>query len=475
MFGRSDRSVVSAEDPTEGPVLRTLLALAAPQVAQNVVRVVQQAVDAFWVGRVGEAAIGAVGLVTPVLAAAFALLVAPFVGTQVLVSRRVGADDPAGARTAVGAGVGLSLVGGGLVGVALFAGAPAVVGLLGAGPTVGPLAVTYLAVVAAGLPLAGVSDAVEAGYTGWGATRLSLAVNVATVAVNLLLDPVLVLGLGPVPALGVRGAAYATVAGYAAGLALALALVRRRRVLSAAALVPSVDAVRETLAVGAAPAGRGLFAAGVRVALVGVVAAVAGAPGLAAYTVGARTASVAFVPAQGLGQATRSAVGQSLGADRPARAERTTLVGLALGAGALGLVGVVQWLAPGPIAAAFVPDLTAAGRGHARTYLRVLALGYPAIAATDLLVAGFDAARRTRVGLVADLLKYGAVRLPVASLALPGVAGLGVDAVFWAVTLSNVAAAAGLAVHFARERGRGLFERATVRGGDATGTGTDDD
>ena len=199
MSGPSDGLAVPAEDPTEGPLARTLLALAAPLVAQNVVRVVQQAVDAFWVGRIGEAAIGAVGLVTPVLAAAFALLVVPFVGTQVLVSRRVGADDPAVARTAVGAGVGLSLTGGGLVGGALFVGAPGVVGLLGAGPAVGPLATTYLAVVAAGLPLAGASDAVEAGYTGWGATRFSLAVNVATVAVNVLLDPVLVLGLGPAP------------------------------------------------------------------------------------------------------------------------------------------------------------------------------------------------------------------------------------------------------------------------------------
>ncbi|MFB6304366.1 MAG: MATE family efflux transporter, partial [Haloferacaceae archaeon] len=288
---------------TEGPVARTLLALAAPLVAQNVVRVVQQVVDTFWVGRVGEAAVGAVGLVTPVVAAAFALLVAPFVGTQVLVSRRVGADDPGGARDAVGTGVVLSLAVGAAAGGALALGSPRVVALLGAGPAVAPLAATYLAVVAAGLPLASVSDAVEAGYTGWGATRLSLGVNVATVAVNLVLDPVLILGVGPVPALGVRGAAYATVAGYAAGLVLALALVRRKRVLAVAALVPSLADVRETAAVGAPVTGRRLLAAGVRVVLVGVVAAVAGAPGLAAYTVGARVASVAFVPAQGLSQA----------------------------------------------------------------------------------------------------------------------------------------------------------------------------
>lgn len=464
---RVPRPVPDEEALVEGPVARTLLSLAAPLVAQNVVRVVQQVVDAFWVGRVGEAAVGAVGLVVPVLAAAFALLVAPFVGTQVLVSRRVGADDRAGARAAVGTGVVLSVAVGAAAAAVLAAGAPRVVALLGAGREVGPLAATYLAVVAAGLPLAGASDAVEAGYTGWGATRLSLAVNVATVGVNLALDPVLVLGLGPVPVLGVRGAAYATVAGYAAGLGLALALLARRRVLDPGSLLPSRADLRATLAVGAPVTGRRLLSAAVRIALVGVVAAVAGAPGLAAYTVGARVASVAFVPAQGLSQAAQSMIGQNLGAARPDRADRTALVGVGLAAGALALVGAAQWLAPGPLATAFVPDLSAAGRAHARAYLRILAYGYPAIGAADLVVAGFNAAARTRVGLVADLLKYWGVRLPVASLALPSVGpAVGVAAVFWAVTASNVVAAAGLAAYFRRERRRGLFA-----GGAASGTG----
>ncbi|MFB6304041.1 MAG: MATE family efflux transporter, partial [Haloferacaceae archaeon] len=176
----------------------------------------------------------------------------------------------------------------------------------------------------------------------------------------------------------------------------------------------------------------------------------------------ARVASVAFVPAQGLSQAAQSMVGQNLGAGLPDRADRTTLVGLALAAGLLALVGAGQWLVPGAIAATFVPDISTAGRAHARTYLRVLAYGYPAIGAGELLVAGFNAAKRTRVGLVADLLKYGAVRLPVATLALPAVGpAFGVEAVFWAVTLSNVVAAGGVAAYFVRERDRGLFARAT--------------
>jgi putative MATE family efflux protein len=454
------------DDLVEGPVAGTLLVLAAPLVVQNVVRVVQQVVDAFWVGRVGESAVAAVGLATPVTVVGFALLVAPFVGTQVLVARRVGADDRRGARRAVAAGVVLSLVGGGVVGGALALAAPAVVARLGAGPSVAPAAATYLAVLVAGLPVAGASDAVEAGYTGWGATRLSLAVNVATVAVNLALDPILVLGWGPAPALGVRGAAYATVAGYAAGFALAVALLSRRPVLSRGALVPTVADLRALVAVGAPASGRRLAAGSVRIALVGVVATVAGAPGLAAYTVGARVASIAVVPARGLGQAAQSMAGQSLGAARPARAARVTAVGVAVATGVLAAVGAGQWLAPAPVANAFVPDLSAAGRRYAAAYLRILAYGYPAIGASALLVAGFNAAERTRVGLAADLAKYWGVRLPVASLALPPAlaplglgADFGLEAVFWAVTGSNVVAAVGLAGYFALATRRDVFAR----------------
>ncbi|MFC6989888.1 MATE family efflux transporter [Haloplanus sp. GCM10025708] len=103
-------------DAVTGSVPRTLLVLAVPLVAQNVVRVVQQIVDTVWVGRLGEDAVAAVGLSVPVVALAFAVLVTPFVGTQLLVSRRVGADDEAGARRLVFHGLLLACAGGVVVG-----------------------------------------------------------------------------------------------------------------------------------------------------------------------------------------------------------------------------------------------------------------------------------------------------------------------------------------------------------------------
>jgi len=183
-------------------------------------------------------------------------------------------------------------------------------------------------------------------------------------------------------------------------------------------------------------------------------------------------------------------VGQNVGADRPDRARHTTRVGVAIAAGALGLLGVVQWVVPGPIARLFVPDLS--GRGFALTvqYLTILAYGYPAIGVVDLLLAGFNGAGRTRTSFVADLLKYWVVRLPAAALALPATAAvsllgvtvvpgfdLGMPAVFWAVTGSNVVAAAGVGAYYARAVRGGLFaaEAAGVTTTDADGSAADID
>ncbi|MFC7254261.1 MATE family efflux transporter [Haloplanus litoreus] len=163
-------------------------------------------------------------------------------------------------------------------------------------------------------------------------------------------------------------------------------------------------------------------------------------------------------------------VGQNVGADRPDRAGRTTRVGVGITVAALACLGAVQWVVPGPVARLFVPDLSGQGFAFTVQYLRILAYGYPAIAVVDLLLAGFNGTGRTRTSFVADLLKYWGVRLPVAALALPAAASvsvfgvaaapgldLGMPAVFWAVTGSNVAAAVGVGAYYLRAVRRGLF------------------
>ncbi|WP_435348264.1 MATE family efflux transporter [Haloarchaeobius sp. HRN-SO-5] len=473
---------VSPDDIKTGSIPRVLVALAAPLVVQNLVQVVQQVVDAFWLGRLGEAELGAVGLVTPITSILVALAVfGPFVGIHVVSSQRFGADDDSAARRVVFNGVLVTLAFGlGAALVVVAAAEPLVETVATVNPDASAVApaITYLTAYAPVFVFMGLSDSLEAGFLGLGDTRATLYVNVTAVVVNIVLDPILIFGygVGGFGGLGITGAALATASGYAASFLLILAFalgVRSTLQFDRADATISVPDCYEVLDVGWPNAGQRVAQDAVRIVVVVLVFVAGGTPGLAAYVIGARIASVAFIPASGLQQAAQSMIGQNIGAGHTERAQSTTWTGVGIAIAMLTLTGGVQWLFPNALATLFVPDIAGPALEYTVDYLQILAYGYWAIGAGYLLRGGFNAARRTKTSMVASMLQYWGVRLPVAAVGVLLLDG-GVGAVFWAVTLSNVAVALGLAVYYWYETtdrgGGGMMERAAAQ---AAGTADD--
>lgn len=453
---------VSREEITTGSLPKALLVLAAPLVAQNLVHVTNQVVDVFWLGRLGGEEVAAVGLNFPIIGLLFTVGIGVSVGTQVIVSQRVGAGALGEGRRAAITGTLVGLLGGSVLGLIAFIFARDIMGIFAAEPHVIELAAAYLAVIAIGIPIATASDSLEAGFVGWGDARAALYINLATVTVNIVLDPFLIFGWWAFPALGVEGAATATVCGYVAGFGLAVLLALSGRdnfQFDLQELTFSTDDAREIIDVGWPNAGQFVASQSVRVVMIAVVAIAGGAAAVAAYTIGARVASIAFIPAQGLQQAAQSVIGQNLGAGKPSRATKTTWLGVAIAAGALTVVGAVQWFIPETLTLIFVPDASGAELAYTVAYLEILAYGYWAIGATYLLMGGFNGARRTRTSLIATLCQYWAVRLPVALIGVY-ILQYGAESVFWAVTVSNVAAAIGLGAYYWYETDGGMNQRA---------------
>lgn len=481
---------IEPEDLTEGPLLRGLLVLSVPLLAQNVVQVIQQVVDLFWVGRLSSDAVSAVGFTTPLIVIFAAIVVVvPFVGTQVLVSQSIGANDRTRARRWLFTGLFISVLLSLVLGVIAFVGARSFFELLLAirpGPVpshVIDLAVVYFGVMALGMWAVAIADTTEAGFIGWGDTQAALYMNLIAVGVNLVLDPVLIfgfesnplftaLGLGGVQSallsvtqftgIGIAGASLSNVLGSVSGMVVGMALVARGRnggMLSWAAARIELGMIRELVDVGVPAGGQSVLKQAVELVLILVVFQAAGPAGLAAYIVGYRVASVAVIPSASLKDAAQSVVGQNLGAGRTDRARRTTWLGVVVGGGSLALIGLVQLGVPELLVHLFVPSLSPNATGLAVEYLRILAYGYPAIGAGYLLQAGFNGARRTGTSLVTSLLQYWGVRLPIA--AIGGVAlGIGATAVFWSITISNIAAAVGLAAYYRYSTDDGMLDRA---------------
>ncbi len=453
---------VSRDDIVEGRLEYVLVVLAGPLVVQNFALVAQEVVDLFWVGRLGATAVAAVGLAVVVVGLLMVPFLMLFTGTQVVTSQRVGSGDERGARrvpfTAAAMGIVLAAVVGGLV----LVGADAFIELFTDDPAVVSYAVAYLTAYVAALFTTSLSDTLESGFTGWGDTRAALYVNVVAIVVNLVLDPFLILGWGPFPRLEVFGAGLATAIGYGVGALFAIALTVRGRMgfrLSRAAIRPDRDAARDVVRIGVPIAGQSVGRQVARLAMVGLASLAGGAAGLAAYHIGSRVATIAFVPARGLGQAATSVVGQNLGAEKPSRARRVTWLGVVLAALGLTAFGMIQWLVPASIARVFVPDIAGLDLEYTVLYLQILAYGYWALGVIYTVEAGFNGAGNTTISMYSTLLQYWGVRLPIA---FGGVylLDVGIEAVFWGITLSNVAAALWLVGYFRYATRNDMLRRA---------------
>ncbi len=455
----------SSEEITEGPLGRVLAVLAAPIVAQHFVLIGQTIIDIFWVGRISGDAVAAVGLVTPLVAFFGIGARSVTIGAQVLVSQRVGNDDRKGARTAAGhALVGVVVVNL-VLAVIVVAAADSLVRLVGASGIVASLAVAYLSVLAFSRVLTGVSDTVEYVYQGAGDTRTPFVLNVIAIVVNIVLDPFLIFGWWLFPQLGVAGAAYATMTGYGVSAVIGLATLLGDRTafsIDRDAFRFDRETVRELAWIGAPKGGQGGIRQAARLVVIWVVATTGGGAGLAAYTVGARVATIAYVPAASVGSAATTVVGQNLGADRPDRATRATWLGVGFGAVCIGVIGIVQWVFPEAIARVFVPGITSQQLTLTVAYLQILAVGYWALGCIHTIEAGFNGAGRTEISMYATGLQYWAVRIPVAAvLAFP--IGLGAVGAFWAVTVSNIVAAVGMIAYFRYSTADGMLQRAAEK------------
>ena len=453
---------LSSEDITEGSLGRALAYLSVPIVAQQLALVAQQIIDVFWLGRLSGDAVAAVGLIAPLIG----LLVVPsqavYIGSQVLVSQRVGTGDRPAARRAafhglVGATTLMFVLAVLVNGVALD-----LTRLFDPGPDVTRLGATYLGALAFAYVFSTASDSVEAAFTGAGDSRTPLVANLVAIGTNVVLDPLLIFGWYGFPEFGIAGAAYATLVGYLLGGVVMLGATLSDRggfSFGREAVGLDVEEFRALVSVGAPKAGQSVGRQAARVVVVAIISFTGGAAALTAYTVGARISTVAFVPAAGIGSASTTLVGQNLGAARPDRATRATWLGVTVGALGIGVLGVVQWFYPAFLATLFVPDIGAEALAYTVAYLQILAYGYWALGTVWTVEAGFNGAGKTEVSMYSTLLQYWGVRIPVAAVGAY-VLGYGALGPFWAVTISNVVAAVGLCVYFRYSAAEGMFDRA---------------
>jgi len=306
---------------TEGPVGRHLVAMTVPVLLGIATMMGQALIDAWFLGRVGDYALAAHAFSFPILMIVTSVSIGLGAGTSSVVARAIGANDHRRARRTATDSLLLSF---------LITAAVAMVGvmtinplfrILGAPEDLIPLIRGFMIILYSGVPFVVVGMVGMASMRATGDTRLPSKVMILGSILNIALDPILIFGLGPIPAMGLNGAAMAALIARGAIFVGAVYLLHRRlHMLSFNK--PDVDELkkswRDILHVGIPAAGTNAIVP-IGTAVITAMIARYGPEAVAGFGVASRIESMTLVVFYALSAIIGPFVGQNLSAGKEAR------------------------------------------------------------------------------------------------------------------------------------------------------------
>jgi MATE family, multidrug efflux pump len=408
----------------------TVARVALPAVASSLLMTLFSSVDAFWVGtRIGADGLAAVSTSLFWIWMIVALGEMVGVGLTAVAARRRGerrmieAARVSGDATVFAVVIGCAVA---VIGLLLID------GMFAAMRT--PLVVTqlghrYLATYLLGTPLIFGFLAVDAAFRSSGDTRTPFALLATSVAITLVLDPVLILGLGGAPRLGIAGAAIATVLTRGAAFVMGLAIARRRGLIHFG--VPESDRIGAVCRIGLPTALTGMVFSLIYVAITRTATRF-GTPALAALGIGHRVESWLYMVGVGFGAATAAVVGQNLGAGRTDRAERAGWIAVALCTALGGVACIAELTWADTLAGLFTHESAVIAEGA--RYLRIAAISQLAICAEIVLEAALGGAGDTLPPMIAST-ALTTSRIPLAAWAAVRWGSAGI---WWTISITAV-------------------------------------
>jgi len=428
------------------PLPQTIRRVALPAIAANLLMTTFHTVDTFWIGRyLGADSLAAVtGSIFWIwLVISIGEMVS--IGVDAIAARRHGERRPREAARAVGDGV---LFGAGL-GLCIALLSPLLMSSLFAvmqtNAAVTDIGARYLGAYLLGMPLIFAFFAVDAAFRAAGDTRTPLYILLFTTAVGLLLDPLLILGAGPIPAQGVRGAALATIVPRGVACVVGVWLLRRRGMIAVSA--PRLDVWAQIARIGAPAATTGVVFSFIYVILTRTTTQF-GTPALAALGLGFRVESIVYVVSVGAGAAVAAIVGQSLGAGDAERARKAGWGAVQFVSAIGAVMALITVLIPEQLAALFTTD--AAVVAEAARYLRIAAFSQLFLGAEVVLESAMGGAGWTLPPMLGST-AITALRIPVGAWAA---SQFGTTGLWWTLALTAAARGVLMAMLWASGRWR---------------------
>lgn len=431
-------------DFTQGPVLNHIVLFSLPMLAGNLLQMLYNVVDSVWVGQViGKEALGAVSVSMPLIFALLSLVVGLTMATTTMVAQFRGARNEEMVRKTIATSIILLGLAGLVFGAIGIVFRYPLLELIDTPPEIIDDAAAYLGIFMAGILLLFLYNTLGAILRGLGDANTPLIALAVVTVLNIILDGVFILGLGPIPQMGIPGVAIATVISQGVSAIWLLRwIVRRTDLIRLDRSYWKVDwsLARSIVRIG--------FPAGIQQAVVslGMVSVTAlinqfGPDVVAAAGAAQRLDQAAFLPSMSMGLAVSSIVGQNLGARKEERVAAAVTWGIAIAVGVTGLVTAVAVLNPTILMRLFISEPPVLAEGA--LYLRIIGWSYIFFAMIFILGGVMRGAGDTVATMILTLLSLWGLRIPLAYLLARSMGTAGI----WSGIL--ISAVAGCLLHWA--------------------------
>ena len=422
-------------DLTEGNIFKKLIILAIPIMGTSLIQSAYSMTDMIWVGRLGSRSVTAVGAAGFFTWFAFAFITIPQIGAAVGVAQSVGRKDINETKSYIRHSVQMNIVFAILYGATLITFRKQLIGFFNiSGEDIVSMAMSYLVIVAAGMIFFFLPPVLTAIFNGHGDSRTPFRINAVGLMVNIVLDPILILGVGPFKGMGVPGAAVATIfAQFVVTMIFIYVIINKTDYFAKLNFLqkPDWNHMRKIVKFGLPVAVQSGVFTFIGMILARILSQWGSTP-IAVQSVGSQIESITWMTAGGFQTALSAFVGQNFGAKKWDRIYKGYFI-------ALGIISVLGTITsclliffPGPIFSVFISEKEVIKDGI--VYLRILGISQLFMCIEMTTAGAFNGLGRTLppsiVGIVLNML-----RIPGALL-LSTI--LGLSGVWWSISISSI-------------------------------------
>lgn len=415
----------------EKPVFPLILSMAIPMVVSMLVNSLYNIVDSFFVAQISEDAMTALSLVYPVQNFLNAVSIGFGVGLNAVIAFYLGAGDYKKADMAASQGITLSVIHSVILTIGSIAVMPVFLGMFTSSASILKLGLQYSRIAFAFTPVIIFNLIFEKIFQAVGNMKVSMIGLMTGCVANIILDPILIFGLGPFPVMGIHGAALATGMGQALTLIYYLTVYIRRPIqvrIRRSCLRLTRQMAARLYAIGV-PATLNLALPSVLIsALNGILAAYSGVY-ILVLGIYYKLQTFLYLPANGFVQAMRPLIGYNYGAGEHKRVSQIYRIVLAMTSGIMLAGTVICLVIPGWLMGLFThtPETVAAGE----TALRVISAGFLVSSVSVTSSGALEGLGKGTPSLIISLCRYLVLIIPAAFILSRIFGPVGVWNAFW--------------------------------------------